>query len=77
MHNKTQNGNGHRSASLTASDVFGMFEAGLQELSSHFHFDAANTEGGVRLIISGIERIDHSDGTWSLRVRGNDDSAKA
>jgi hypothetical protein len=69
MHNKTHNGNGRKSASLNPEDVFGMFEAGLAELSLHFAFDAVNTATGVRLEIEGLERIDHSDESWSLRVR--------
>jgi hypothetical protein len=69
MHNKTQNGNGRKSASLTPDDVFGMFEAGLAELSMHFAFDAVNTADGVQLEIDGLERIEHDDGSWSLRIR--------
>lgn len=74
MHNKTQNGNGHKSASLTPEDVFGMFEAGLAELSRHFAFDAVNTVDGVHLEIDGLERIDHEDGSWSLRLRADADA---
>lgn len=68
MQDRTPKGSGRKSAALTNEDVFGMFEAGLQELAAHFVFDAANAPGGVRLTISGLERIDHADGTWSLRI---------
>jgi len=54
---------------LTRDDRFGMFEAGLQELSAGFTFEAENVEGGVRLTILGIERITGDDGSWSLRIK--------
>ena len=69
MQNKTQKSSERNDATLTAGNVFGMFEAGLQELSAHFTFDAVNTATGVTLTIPGIERIEHADGSWSLRVR--------
>lgn len=59
---------GGESRGLNCEDRVGMFEAGLEELAKCFHYDAMNTAGGVRLTISGVERIDHEDGTWSLRV---------
>lgn len=59
----------------TPEDVVGMLEAGLDELSRHFHYDATNTEGGVRLTISGVERVDESDGTWHLQPASGCESA--
>lgn len=72
MRNETANDNGQhgkRNAYVpTPEDVAGMFEAGLEELARHFHYDAANVAGGVVLTISGIERVDdESAGTWHLQ----------
>lgn len=73
MQNRTRrdsaSGRDAKRATLTAADVFGMFEAGLQELSMHFQFTATNVAGGVQLVIERLERVDHEDGTWSLRMR--------
>lgn len=79
MQDKTVNDkrqHGKRSAYIpTPEDVVGMFEAGLDELSRHFHYDAINTEGGVRLTISGVARVDdESAGTWHLQPVGGCES---
>ena len=68
MQSKTARSNERKKPALSATDRFGMFEAGLAELAEAFRFDAVNCDGGVRLTISGLERIDHEDGSWSLRV---------
>lgn len=68
MQNGTARSNGRKKPALSAADVFGMFEAGLAELSAHFHFDAANVDGGVRLTISGLQRVDEDAGAWHLEL---------
>lgn len=79
MQNETANSNGQRGKRNayvpTREDVAGMFEAGLEELGRHFHFDAANVAGGVVLTISGITRVDdESAGTWHLQPLAGDAS---
>ena len=58
---------GRRSAyEPSPEDVVGMLEAGLEELSRHYRFEAKNVAGGVVLTISGVQRVDDTNGTWHL-----------
>lgn len=68
MPNLTQNDRSSRNV-LTADDVIGMFEAGLEELSSFFTFTVSNTDDGVILHIVGLRRDDLPDGAWCLNER--------